>query len=299
MSHIKRKKKLLPADPDFASIVKVGSFTTTFNTATLFDPGFIDTKTSPIDQFLNNTNSLNIIYLNTNPLTPVLANLVFLGYVSAVESYVRALIRGLINIDEYAQRIVETRPVSYGAAIHHSPHLMPEALMEGSSLADPDTIKSTLEKLVGISLPLSELKKPFDEFNKLCHLRHCCIHRFGKLGVNNAIELGLLNHKHLLEKPIHLTKDDLNNIADTLRTFVKTLNNTTYRSILERTMNRTKKNNRQIDDPPKYTVSWTWDYRRDKGRFKEYYDLFSTKVDTIASPSDKEMYLRFRNVMQC
>lgn len=295
MSPAKRPRKAVRTSADFSAITAVGSYSTSIDTAKLFDNVFTDTHNSPIDQFLTNTNTLNVIYLNATPLTPMLATLVFMGYVSAVESYIRALIRGLINIDEEAQRIVEAKMVSFGAAIHHSKQLLPEALMEGTSLANPASIKSTLENLVGIILPTAALKKLLDEFNKLCHLRHCCIHRFGKLGTNNAIELGLSTHKDLLEKPIRLSKDDLDKIADTLRTFVKTVNNTTFRLILDRTVHQKKSNKLPDDSSPMYSKIWTWDYRKDRSRFSGYYKLFVTHVDTIPSPPINEMYQRFRN----
>lgn len=298
MSPAKRPKKIAHTYTDFFSIATVGNYSATIDTAKLFDNVFTETQNSPLDQFLTNTNTLNIIYLNATPLTPMLATLVFMGYVSAVESYIRALIRGLINIDEEAQRIVEARPVSFGAAIHHSKYLLPEALMEGTSLADPASIKSTLEKLVGIILPTADMKKLLDEFNKLCHLRHCCIHRFGKLGTNNAIELGLSTHKDLLEKPICLNKDDLDNIADTLRTFVKTVNNATFRLILERTVHQKKSNKLPDDSSPMYSKVWTWDYRKDRSRFSGYYKLFVTHVDTIPSPTINVTYQRFRNALK-
>jgi len=295
MSPAKRPKKTVRTSADFSAITTVVSYSTSIDTAKLFDNVFTDTHNSPIDQFLTNTNTLNVIYLNATPLTPMLATLVFMGYLSAVESYIRALIRGLINIDEEAQRIVEGKTVSFGAAIHHSKQLLPEALMEGTSLANPASIKSTLENLVGIILPTSDLKKLLDEFNKLCHLRHCCIHRFGKLGTNNAIELGLSTHKDLLEKPMRLSKDDLDKIADTLRTFVKTVNNATFRLILDRTVHQKKSNKLPDDSSPMYSKIWTWDYRKDRSRFSGYYKLFVTHVDTIPSPPINEMYQRFRN----
>jgi hypothetical protein len=298
MNPAKRPRKTVRTSADFSAITAVGSYSTSIDTAKLFDNFFTDTHNSPIDQFLTNTNTLNVIYLNAAPLTPMLATLVFMGYVSAVESYIRALIRGLINIDEEAQRIVEAKMVSFGAAIHHSKQLLPEALMEGTSLANPASIKSTLENLVGIILPTADLKKLLDEFNKLCHLRHCCIHRFGKLGTNNAIELGLSTHKDLLEKPINLNKDDLDKFADTLRTFVKTVNNATFRLILERTVHQKKSNKLPDDSSPMYSKVWTWDYRKDRSRFSKYYKLFVTHVDTIPSPPINEMYQRFRNALK-
>jgi hypothetical protein len=281
---------------DFTAITALASLPSTIDTSQLFDPAFTDSGTSPVDQFLLNANELNLLYLNANPLGRVLGALVFLGYISAVESYVRTLIRRIVNIDEVARRMVEAKPVSFGAAISHPPEVLPEALLEGFSLADPDNVKTTLQKLTGILVPAT-FSKPQSEFKKLCQVRHCCTHRFGKLGTNNAIELGLKQHKALLEKPLALSAGQLDSIAENLRTFVKGLNNEIYGALLRRTVIQTlsrKAPSAAGEERPAYTEDWTWDLRRDRRRFSQYYSLFATTVDAVPSPPAAEMYERFR-----
>jgi hypothetical protein len=289
-----------PLGPDYSAITSISSASPKIDTAQLFDGAFVDAGSSPVDQFLSNANELNLIYIRANPLGRVLSSLVFLGYISAVESYVRALIRGLVNIDEIAQHMVEAKPVSFGAAVSHDRQLLPEALLEEYSFSSPDNIKNTLEKLTGVSLP-SSFTKGNSEFRKLCQLRHCCTHRFGKLGTKNAIELGLASHKHILEKPVALSITDLNQIAESLRTYVKGLNNAAYAAVLQRSVDQTqqqKQLGRIPDEKPTYSSSWHWDYRRDKSRFGAYYTLFATRVDSIVTPSQVEMYNRFRSALK-
>ena len=304
MSKPTKKSKKLRTSGDFSAITTVGAFSTTFDTAKLFDVSYTETGDSPVDQFIKNANALNLIYLKIKPpIDPVLASLVFLGYISVFESYIRALIRGVIYIDEYAQRLVEKKSVSFGAAVHHSPKLLPEALLEEKSLAASNNIKTTLENYIGVKLQSSDIIKPLAEFNKLCHLRHCCIHRFGKLGTNNAIELGLPTHKHLLEKPVIFKIEDIDNVVDTLRTLVKVINNETFKHILNRSVIYNKDNidkNIKFKDyaGPFYSLSWSWVYKKDKKRFTKYYKLFATKEDSIPSPSASELYRRFSATMK-
>lgn len=288
-----------PGQMDFSAITSISSSSPNIDTAVLFDRGFAEAGSSPVDQFLTNANELNLIYIRANPLGRVLGSLVLLGYISAVESYVRALIRGLVNIDEIAQQLVQGKPVSFGAALSHRKELLPEALLEDYSFSSPDNIKSTLEKLTGLSLPSSFARH--SEFRKLCQLRHCCTHRFGKLGTKNAIELGLSVHKSMLEKPITLSANNLNEIAESLRIFVKGMNNAVYSAVLQRTVEQTEQKRllgRVADDKPLYPESWHWDYRKDRARFGAYYSLFATTVDSIVTPAQTEMYSRFRDVMK-
>jgi len=271
----------------YTSVTSVQALPDKIDTTQIFDKSFQESSISPIDQFIDNTNQLNRIYLNApQPLTRELGAIVFLGYMSAVESYIRAMIRGLINTDEYSSRLVEARLVSFGAALHHSRALLPEALMEDMSFAGSANILETLKGFIGIKGQIpSELKKPYELYNQACALRHCCVHRFGKLGTKNAIELGLGEHKELLEKPLLLSTADIEAIADILRTFVKSINNFVFRTLLDRIAKNKDDEGKQM-----YGASWTWDYRKDKKRFSRYYSLFSSTMDSPPSLNAVDVY---------
>ena len=58
----------------------------------------------------------------------------------------------------------------------------------------------------------SDVDDILGHFSKVCQLRHCIVHRFGRLGSKNMIELGLTEHKNYLEKPLKLNFDQLNAI---------------------------------------------------------------------------------------
>lgn len=260
-------------------------------THSLFRAGHVDANNSPVDRFINNTNAINVIYLPGGVvLSAELSNLVLLGYMSAVESYFRALIRGLINIDDHTRIIAEPLPLSFGAALHHDPKLLPEALLEDVSFAGASAISRTMDDIIGIKgkQPI-EVTRIIGEYRKICEIRHCCVHRFGRLGANNAIRLGLQAHSTVLEKPFAPTKDALQEIADLLRSFVKTLNNYIFRSVLDRTAAIGAYDERIVHG------EWAWDFRRDRARFLRYYELFCSKSDVPASPAALELYQSFRS----
>lgn len=253
--------------------------------------GPMATQTSPLDQFITNTNSINVIYLSAGKqadaalvMTPELGALALLGYMSAVESYFRAVIRGLIVLDECVNSIAEPMNVSYAAAVHHSPEMLPEALTEHLSFAGEKNVTTMLREILGIKgafpLPVDQAIK---EFVKICEIRHCCVHRFGRLGSKTAIALGMATHNTLLEQPFAPTVEDLQNIADLLRTFVKIMNNFIFHSVIERV-------NEKNSDKYQYSWQWTWDEEEDMPRFQKYYDLFASKEDTTPSPAAKDLY---------
>lgn len=87
---------------------------TPLDTKSLFVPVPPTVTPSPIDQFIANTNAINRIYLAATTMHAELGTLVLLGYMSAVESFFRALIRGLINVDVHTRLIAEPLAVSFG-----------------------------------------------------------------------------------------------------------------------------------------------------------------------------------------
>ncbi|EBG5364956.1 hypothetical protein FI134_22205, partial [Salmonella enterica subsp. enterica] len=221
------------AIPIFSEIVTVQAITQSVNTEELFDRNHKETNISPIDAFLTNVNKINMLWVSEEEISSEMANIVFLGYMSAVESYIRALVRGLIQIDALSQKIASVKEITFGAALHHSKELLPEALMDEFSFTHSDNIKETFKELLGIRIGLNNQTEL--EFNNICQLRHCCVHRFGKLGAKNAMKLGIEKHNSLFEKPMKLSVENLNLIAKNLRSIVKQINNSTYKEIMIRT----------------------------------------------------------------
>ncbi|NPT86970.1 hypothetical protein HPE45_21095 [Escherichia coli] len=214
--------------------------------------------------------------LRSGDISNTLSHLLLLGYVSAAESYLRALIRNLINHDEYIQSIVSDKAVSYAAAQHHKKELLPEALLEDFSLASPYNVFETLKDIIGMKgqRPI-EMMKCSSEFMKVCELRHCCVHRFGKLGSKNAIRLGLAEHMKHLEKPIILNNDDLEQIAFIVENFIRTLNNTVFKFIINRTVE--KKKIRKKGGKDYMILNGHGCLKKDISRYEKYYAIFSAK----------------------
>lgn len=275
---------------EYYELCKIPAVTSEFNTEIIFKTCHDDSHLSPIDLFILNTKELNKIV--SNEYTPALGNLILLGYISATESYLRTLIRRLILVDEYSQTIIAEKNVSYAAAYHHSKELLPEALLENYSFANPYNIFNTLKDIIGIKKNIpSYLMSVSKEFFKICELRHCCVHRFGKLGSKNAVKLGIDKHSCYLEKPISLKKEHVDELANIVTNFVKAVNNYVYESILDRI---SKNKNNEKKGEKFYKDDLTWNFNKDKKRFKKYYDIFSTIEDTYPSMSIKEAYNKFR-----
>lgn len=256
------------------------------DTARLFGDAAAGTK-GPIDIFFLNTNNINKLYLNyptekPGKLPPELGAVVVLGYMSAVESYVRSIVTEVIRLDKKSRDAVSQKQVSFAAAFHLPPTMLPEALLEHTSLADAKELRNAISTMIGLNNLPKDVITSMETFNKICHLRHCCVHRFGRLGTKNAIELGFDEHSELLERPFSPTLADIADIADALQVTVKTINNFLFWSILERTFDS--------GDP---SMIWQMNYAIDRDRFQKYYKPFALKSIKPSSPSPKEIYLSF------
>jgi|TARA_R110002050_G_scaffold55818_1_gene125544 hypothetical protein len=281
---------------NYEEITRVDGGFSPIDTSSLIDGGHVNNLLSPIDQFIENSNKINLIVSNASthgPISKELGNIVFLGYISAVEGYFRSLIRALILVDERVRRNVEPRTVTYAAAIHHQREMLPEALMEGLSFASSYQVKDVLKDFIGIkgknAFP-KDVEKVLNEYKKICELRHCCVHRFGLLGSNNAIRLGIDTHRTALEKPICFDGSSLSQTAKTIRVFVKTMNNFIFGRVLYATAI-----NKADDGGPLYSDNWSWNLNKDRRRFKNYYNIFASQLDSIPSPGLKKMYNDFRD----
>lgn len=208
------------------------------------------------------------------------ANLVTIGIVSSVESYFRSVIRRLLIVDEESRTVSYKNKVSYGAVLYHVPELLPEALLEDCVFLHKEKIKDNLKSFLGFQINFQkepDLNKALEEYEKVCHLRHCIAHRSGHLGSKNAIELGLDKFSPYLEKPISPTLDSVNNVFNICQNAVMECNDHLFDCIVKRTVTR---------------GVWTGDLRRDKKEFAKFFSIFSP------APNDlNEMKLMYRKLV--
>ncbi|MER9331190.1 hypothetical protein [Mesorhizobium sp. M0488] len=247
---------------------------------------------SPIDKFIANTNAINVILAgataNRDP-SPELCSIVLLGYLSAVETYFRTLLSRLAHIDELTMEALGQKQLLFSVAMKRPRESLAEALYE-DSFASVKELKARLGEIGMTKLP-PEIDAALGIYESICHVRHCCVHRFGYLGNKNANDLGMSKHHHLIGGLFSASTDDLANIADALQVFVKTCNNHIFKFVTDRTV--------VAQICPKHDFewawSWTWKFKTDKKRFKPYYDLFALVVGRPSSVVMKDAYMQFKD----
>lgn len=276
---------------NYGIIVTVRPTRKPIDTALLFDTTYAESSVSPVDQFLENCLALNRQWSalkEGEEVVPELSRLILVGYVSAVEGYMRSLIRRLVQLDPYTRTLCAPMQLSFAAAVHHHRDMLPDALLEEVSFSTQKVIEPTLAKFVGIRALSSGTKRLLEEFDLILHLRHCCTHRFGKLGAKNATALGLQTHGSLLEKPVRLDKGALESIADLTFSLVKSINNDVFTFVLHRAATE------RLPHESKPGRGWKWHKSRDRAMFKSYYAMFCSTRDATPSPSADSLYELFR-----
>jgi len=249
-------------------------------TATLFDVTHVESAQSAIDQYLARLTSINLLAPSPTAFDPLQAQLILLGVVAAVESYFRTILRRLITLDSECQTCTEDQVVTYGAAMHLSKKMMPEAMLERVTFVSESSLVEAIRLFVGVkgNFP-PDLMATIRDYAAVCQLRHCAVHRFGKLGVKNAIFLGLQAHKPSLEKPLLLTYPALQNAIAISTSVVKTTNNFLFNEVLSRL--------------PKATWSGKWG--KDRMVFMHYYNLFADTVSSTKAAPARDIYNEFQS----
>ena len=167
--------------------------------------------------------------------------------------------------------------------------------MEGVSLASTKNVVSELKSLCNISLMRNDgsvpdaLKHLFHNFEAICQVRHCGIHRFGKLGSQQALWLGMARHKPLLEKPLALTVKHLQDIAEALEALIYAVNSHCFADILKKTYIAGPTGR----DKKLYETAWEFDWAVDEKRFNVYYDIFASLGGSQPSATAKQLYDAF------
>lgn len=208
------------------------------------------------------------------------ANLSIIGIVSSTESFFRATIRKTLITDNYSRRQSYKNKLSYGAVLFHAPELLPEALLEDCNFISKKNITEYASNFIGIKIsPQTSpaLNSALDEFDKICHLRHCVAHRSGHLGSKNAIELGLDEFSAYLEKPISPTFDAVNNVFNICQNLVLEFNDFVFECILSQSVE---------------SGIWTGDLRKDNKYFRSLFNIFSPAPENESEL--KRLYIVFR-----
>ena len=214
---------------------------------------------SPISEYNQEASELRRYVRQQNEFDPRLFNYILLGHVSLAEGYFRSVIRKAILIDKYALSAVAEQKVTFAAAQHLAKDMIPESLLEGVSFTSSKNLTDSFKSYLGLTGHHNEIAASLENYERICQLRHCIVHRFSYLGSANAAKLGIDDHSQLIEKPIVFDYARAQAALQVIDVAVRLVNNFLFTSLVYRVRDKS---------------GWQWVYKRDKALFSKYYRTF-------------------------
>lgn len=238
---------------------------------------FIDgthTIKSPIDKFYEVCSEyVKLTKPEIITLYPDLSRLLLMGFVSAVEEYLRNTFSRLINICPFAREKASEKMIKFGSIDYYDVTKLAEGLFDSSSFASEKEIKSKTRELLGVDVAgNSSLNAALSEFNKICHLRHCAVHSGGVLNGHNAKELGL--DRIYVNKILKPNEIKIQEALKVCYSFVRAFNQYLFEKFVSRWVGE--------------IILGNWD--KEKESFVSLVDIFWSKKDMHGSINYKKIY---------
>lgn len=232
-------------------------------------------KKSPIDEFFEVcTNLVKLTRPDIINENPAITRLLLLGYVSAVEEYLRSIFCNLINLCPYARSNAANKQIKFGSIDYYEKERLPEGIFEASSFASFEEINKKTKDLLGIDIKQgSSLFAALEKFDKICQLRHCAVHSGGTLNGYNAQELGLT--REYVKSKLQPDGVKLQEALMVCYSFVRAYNQYIFNKTIQKWI-----------DNRKLTGIW----QKDKKDFTKLLDIFWSLKDISNRPKNYTIY---------
>ncbi|RDI31860.1 hypothetical protein [Lentzea flaviverrucosa] len=220
---------------------------------------------APIDNYYEAAEAITLVgQLELLEQSPVLGRLLLLGHVSAAETFLRAILVGLLNVCPLSRAHAGTQMVPFASLGYYGEEEVAYGLFDGTSLAGAGEVKKAVKKLTDIDVQTSgACNDVLNKFDQLCHLRHAAVHAHGSIGTANATALGVVSSSGRLSLEINLAR--LHEAAMICRSFAQEINQVLFIRTFERWRN---------------AGLLTRDYPVDQATFSKLYSLFRSKKDS-------------------
>jgi hypothetical protein len=177
-------QKSVCQQPSTCSIASIGTF---FRPVSKTEEG-----RSPIDSFY--TEMFGIISTGkpeTLSIYPNLGPLLLVAGISATENYFRDVFSKIIKICPIAQEASGDKAIPISSVIWHGSNDIERGAFEGQSLASSEYIMKAAKNFLKYQIEKDIGAQIFDEFEKLCQIRHNIVHSASILAGKNAVSLSI------------------------------------------------------------------------------------------------------------
>ena len=220
---------------------------------------------SPIDQFYKETREIVSFATPENiNCSNSLGALSVVGIISCCENYFRQMFSSILSLCVDAQKKAALQTVNMGSVIWHPNSEIARGAFEHTSLAASESIFKTSDKFLGINFKNLSLEAIFNEFDKICELRHGIVHSNRVLAGKNGIKLQLASSEHLTKIVINFGQ--LQEVLAVCQSMIISTNTKLFGVMCERWAKSWRLN-----------PSWVTDKEGEK--FKQIWLLFHSKTD--------------------
>ncbi|WP_395278923.1 hypothetical protein [Enterobacter bugandensis] len=221
---------------------------------------------APIDVFYTETKDIISKFAPQDFLTcDWLGSYLSLGIFSSTENYFREIFSEIISICPCAQKTSASSPINLGSVIWHPVGDIARGAFEHLSFADSDMIFKSARNYIGIELKIPQFVKIFEEFDKICELRHGIVHSSRIIAGKNAIKLGLNSSKD--KSYITIGYSELQDIMAACNNLVTTINTFLFEKISHR-----------------WAIDWrtfpSWSITDEHINFKKIWTIFYSSIDS-------------------
>lgn len=193
-----------------------------------------------------------------------LGRLLLLGLVSACEAYFRSILAASIELCPISQAAAATKNVNLGGLLWHGQSGYSRGAFENHSFASAKELSSAFKEYLNIALDDKVFGAIFEEYEKVCHIRHGVIHGDGVLPGKNAIFLGVPKGKNPVRIVVKFPQ--LQSVAAVVTTLVFTANRFVFGVLCRR-----------------WAIDWrrrsNWDPVDETGLFNKIMSSYRSKVD--------------------
>lgn len=213
--------------------------------------------------------------------SPIMGRVLLLGLVSSAEFYFRSILAGLIRICPRCREHSAKTMLSLGAVYYHGINGLGFGVLEATSFSTAGEIRNHTQKFTSFTIPSSgSLAAALQDFDRVCQFRHASVHARGELGAQNIRELGLtLKGRH----SAHLELAQWHGAVEVTGNLVRAYNRFLYREVVG-----------SWNDKALLTGDW----RRDRKRFQQIFDMFYCARDGLRPRSAYHTYLAIRSAIR-
>ena len=159
-------------------------------------------KKSAIDIFYEDSRSIITQTPTTINYTDWEGALSSIALISITENFFRNILGNILNICPISKKNATEQTINLGSALWHPIGLIEKGAFEHISFSDSKKIIEITKKYTGVDLNNGSFTSLFQEYSKVCELRHSIVHSNRQIAGKNALLLDIPSSSKIIKSGI-------------------------------------------------------------------------------------------------